>query len=116
MHAFTITSEPSRAVRVGRRVRACTGHVAAVALCLVLGAVVLVIRVARPLVNGLAWLAVRAEIEASVRTGMPPLASILGRRLVDLLRDEFETGWRDATTTDEGEDRWSSSRSSTTGS
>ena len=100
MHAYTVTAMPSWWRRAARRVWACLLHCAAVALCLVLGVVVLAIRICRPLVDLAARLAVRCEIEASVRTGMPPLAAILGVRLTEAMRDEFTAGWRDATTTE----------------
>lgn len=98
MHAYTVTSKPGRVRRIARRVWACLLHVAAVALCLLLGAIVLVIRIVRPLVHLAAELAVRCEIEASLRTGMPVWAASAGRRLADALKDEFHAGWRDATT------------------
>ncbi|MBB1252915.1 hypothetical protein H3146_05975 [Streptomyces sp. OF3] len=98
MHAYTVTSKPSRLRRAARRVWACFCHLAAVALCLVLGLAVLAIRICRPVVELLARAAVRAEIEASIRTGMPPLASIAGRRLAEEMTKEFKAGWQDATT------------------
>ncbi|MDK1473639.1 hypothetical protein QNO07_09425 [Streptomyces sp. 549] len=97
MHAYQITSQPSWLRRAARRVWACTLHTLTVALCLLLGVVVLTIRITRPVVELLARAAVRAEIEASIRTGMPPLASIIGRRLAEELAKEFRTGWRSAT-------------------
>lgn len=97
MHAYTVTSKPGRLRRAARRVWACLLHCAAVALCLLLGAIVLAIRVVRPLVHLAAELAIRCEIEAGIRTGMPVWAASAGRRLADALRDEFSAGWRDAT-------------------
>lgn len=97
MHAYTITARPSWWLRAARRVRACTLHVLAVALCLLLGAVVLTVRIARPVVELLARAAVRAEIETSIRTGMPPLASIVGRRFAEEMAREFNAGWSQAT-------------------
>lgn len=103
MHAYTVTSAPSRWRRAARRVWASLLHCAAVALCLVLGAVVLILRLVRVAATVLARLAIRCEVEAAVRTGMPPIASILGVRLTEAMRDEFTAGWRDATgTTTEG--------------
>jgi hypothetical protein len=97
VHAYTITSRPSWWLRAVRRVWACTLHTLAVLLCLILCVVVLTIRITRPVVELLARAAVRAEIEASIRTGMPPLASIIGRRLAEELAKEFTAGWRSAT-------------------
>lgn len=107
MHAYTVTSKPGRVRRAARRVWACLLHCAAVALCLLLGAVVLAIRIVRVAATVLAKLAIRCEVEAAIRTGMPPLASILGVRLTEAMRDEFTAGWRDATdtTTTEGAHR-----------
>ncbi|MFD5508999.1 hypothetical protein ACFWIB_14650 [Streptomyces sp. NPDC127051] len=93
MHAYLITAQPSRWRRAGRWVRVCTTRLLIGAALLLLGLLVLVIRSLRPIVNVLATWAVRAELEISIRTGLPSVGASLGAHLTDAFISEFHKGW-----------------------
>jgi hypothetical protein len=89
MHPFLITAKPSRSQRAVRRIRcaAVTGTVFAAHMAL--GAVVLVLRIARVIVTIAATIAAWLEMYLAERTGKPPLGQTAGMGIAHAFTSEF---------------------------
>lgn len=98
MHAYVITAKPGRWQRFVRAARTCTVRLLVGVGLAVLGLLVLAVRILRPLVNLLATLAVRVEVEISLRTGLPAVGATLGAGLTAAFTREFRTAWTTPTT------------------
>ncbi|HCA85749.1 MAG TPA: hypothetical protein DEQ61_09775 [Streptomyces sp.] len=94
MHAYLITAKPGRWQRSARAVRVWTVRLLVAALLIALGAVVLALRCARPLIDLAATAAIRTELEVSIRTGLPGLGALAGARLAEAFAHEFRTAWK----------------------
>ncbi|MGW3821828.1 hypothetical protein ACWEAF_05840 [Streptomyces sp. NPDC005071] len=89
MHPYLITAKPGRIRRTARWVRVCVLRILALTVMTVLGAVVLAVRCARPLINYLATRAAWLELWASQHTGLPPFGAAVGSGLTDEFVREF---------------------------
>jgi sugar phosphate isomerase/epimerase len=89
VHAYLITAKPGRLQRaacwVGRRVL----RVLALLVMAGLGAIVLVVRCARPVINYAATRAAWLELWAASVTGIDPVGAAIGSGLTDEFIREF---------------------------
>ncbi|MEU1434019.1 hypothetical protein ABZ438_07960 [Streptomyces sp. NPDC005786] len=97
MHPYLITAKPGRIRRTAVWVRVCVLRILALTVMTVLGAVVLTVRCARPVINYLATRAAWLELWASQHTGLPPFGAAVGSGLTDEFVNEFHRNRRTAT-------------------
>lgn len=97
MHAYLITAQPSRFVRAIRALRVWTVRLLALLVMTGLGAVVLAVRCARPVVNYLATRAAWLELWAASVTGIGPVGAAIGSGLTDEFIREFHKARTSAT-------------------
>ena len=89
MHGYLITAKPGRPTRAARFVGRWTVRLLALLVMVGLGAVVLPLRAARPLLNYVATRAAWAELWAASVTGIPPVGAAIGSGLTDEFIREF---------------------------
>lgn len=89
MRPYLITAKPGRLQRAAVWAGRWTVRVLALAVMVGLGAVVLTVRCARPVVNYLATRAAWLELWAASVTGIGPVGSIVGAQLTDEFITEF---------------------------
>ncbi|MFE9855553.1 hypothetical protein [Streptomyces sp. NPDC005780] len=97
MHPYLITAKPGRIRRTAVCVRVCVLRILALTVMTVLGAAVLIVRCARPLINYAATRAAWLELWASQHTGLPPFGAAVGSGLTDEFVAEFHRARRTAT-------------------
>lgn len=97
MHPYLITAKPGRIRRTLAAARTCAVRVLALAVMTVLGAAVLLIRCARPVINYAATRAAWLELWASQHTGLPPFGAAVGAGITDEFVAEFHRARRTAT-------------------
>lgn len=93
MHAYLITARPGRLARAAAWVRRWAVRLLALLVMAGLGAVVLPLRCARPVVTYVAERAAWLEIWASRVTGLPPVGAAVGAGLTAEFVREFRNGW-----------------------
>ncbi|TXS40074.1 hypothetical protein [Streptomyces sp. OR43] len=98
MHPYLITAKPGRFRRTLTAVRVWTVRILALAVMTVLGAAVLTVRCARPIVNYVATRAIYLELWAAQRIGRPPVSGFVGAGITDEFVAEFHRARRSATT------------------
>lgn len=98
MHPYLITAKPGRIRRTATWVWVWALRILALTVMTVLGAAVLTIRCARPLINYLATRAAWLELWASQHTGLPPFGAAVGSGLTDEFVNEFHRARRTTTT------------------
>lgn len=89
MHPFLITAKPTRWQRAVRRIRRVAVAGTVLAAHIGLGAVVLVLRIARVIVTIAATLAAWLEMYLAERTGRPPLGQTAGAGIAAAFTTEF---------------------------
>ena len=89
MHAYLITAKPGRLVRAARWMGRWTVRLLALTVMAVLGAVVLAVRCARPVINYAATRAAWLELWAASVTGIGPVGAAVGSGLTDEFVREF---------------------------
>lgn len=89
MRPYLITAKPGRLNRAARWVGRWSVRVLALTVMTVLGAVVLTVRCARPVINYAATRAAWLELWAASVTGIGPVGSIVGSGLTDEFIREF---------------------------
>lgn len=89
MHAYLITAKPGRPTRAARFVGRWTVRLLALLVMAGLGAVVLTVRCARPLINYAATRAAWLELWAASVTGIGPVGAAVGSGLTDEFVREF---------------------------
>ncbi|MDP5310423.1 hypothetical protein [Streptomyces poriferorum] len=99
MHPYLITAKPGRIRRTLTAVRVWTVRLLALAVMTVLGAAVLTVRCARPIVNYVASRAIYLELWAAQRIGRPPVSGLVGAGITDEFVAEFHRARRSATAT-----------------
>lgn len=99
MHPYLITAKPGRVRRALTALRVWTMRILALTVMTVLGAAVLIVRCARPVVNYLATRAIYLELWAAQRLGRPPVSSLIGAGITDEFVNEFHRARRTATPT-----------------
>lgn len=97
MHAYLITAKPGRPTRAVRFVGRWTRRLLALLVMAGLGAVVLPLRAARPLLNYVATLAAYAELWAASVTGIGPIGAAVGAGITDEFITEFHKARTGAT-------------------
>ncbi|MFD3814993.1 hypothetical protein ACFWRZ_07995 [Streptomyces rubiginosohelvolus] len=98
MHPYLITAKPGWFRRTAAGVRVWTLRLLALLVMGVLGAVVLTVRCARPVVNYLATRLIFLELWAAQRLGRPPVSGFVGAGITDAFVDEFHRARQHATT------------------
>lgn len=89
MHAYTITAKPNRRQIILRATAHYTARTFITLGLLTLALIVLLLRIARLLINLGATSAAKAEYAASAAAGTPPIGATLGATLADAFVDEF---------------------------
>ncbi|GGJ86955.1 hypothetical protein GCM10011583_18210 [Streptomyces camponoticapitis] len=89
MHPYLITAKPGRIRRSLTALRVWSVRLLALAVMTGLGAVVLTVRCARPVINYLATKAIYLELWAAQRLGRPPVSGLVGAGLTDEFIREF---------------------------
>lgn len=89
MHAYLITAKPGRPTRAARFVGRWVVRILALAVMCGLGAVVLAVRCARPLINYAATRAAWLELWAASVTGIGPVGAAIGSGITDEFVREF---------------------------
>lgn len=89
MHAYLITAKPGRLQRAVRWVGRWALRALALTVMVGLGAVVLTVRCARPVINYLATRAAWLELWAASVTGIGPVGAAVGSGLTDEFVREF---------------------------
>lgn len=89
MHPYLITAQPGRIRRTLTAVRVWTVRILALTVMTVLGAAVLIVRCARPVINYLASRAIYLELWAAQRIGRPPVSGFVGAGITDEFVAEF---------------------------
>ncbi|MEU8623283.1 hypothetical protein [Streptomyces sp. NPDC048669] len=98
MHPYLITAKPGRVRRALTALRVRTVRTLAFTVMTVLGAAVLTVRCARPVINYLAIRAIFLELWAAQRLGRPPVSGFVGAGITDEFVNEFHRARRTATT------------------
>ncbi|MGH3584686.1 MAG: hypothetical protein ACRDQ0_00015 [Pseudonocardia sp.] len=98
MHPYLITAKPGRIRQALTVVRVWSVRILAFTVMALLGAAVLIVRCARPIINYLATRAIFLELWAAQRIGRPPVSSLIGAGLTDEFINEFHRARRHATT------------------
>lgn len=98
MHPYLITAKPGWFRRAASWVRVWTLRLLALTVMTVLGAVVLTVRCARPIVNYVATRLIFLELWAAQRLGRPPVSGFVGAGITDEFVREFHRARRTATT------------------
>ncbi|MFD6553738.1 hypothetical protein [Streptomyces sp. NPDC058398] len=89
MHAYLITAKPGRPTRAVRFAARSTVRLLALLVMVALGAVVLPLRAARPVLNYLATRGAWLELYAASKTGIGPVGAAIGSGLTDEFIREF---------------------------
>lgn len=89
MHPYLITAKPGRTRRTLTAARVWTVRILALTVMTVLGAAVLIVRCARPVINYLASRAIYLELWAAQRIGRPPVSGFVGAGITDEFVAEF---------------------------
>lgn len=89
MHAYLITAKPGQMSRAARWVGRWTVRLLALAVMVGLGAIVLPLRCARPVLNYIAVRAAWLELWAASVTGIGPVGAAVGSGLTDEFVREF---------------------------
>ncbi|KFK87820.1 hypothetical protein IX27_18185 [Streptomyces sp. JS01] len=97
MHPYLITAKPGWFRRTAAGVRVWTLRLLALLVMTVLGAVVLTVRCARPVVNYLATRLIFLELWAAQRLGRPPVSGFIGAGITDEFVREFHRARQHAT-------------------
>ncbi|WP_127468710.1 hypothetical protein [Streptomyces sp. B27] len=97
MHPYLITAKPGRVRRVLTVLRRWSVRVLALLVMAVLGAVVLTVRCARPVVNYTATRLIFLELWAAQRLGRPPGSGFVGAGITDEFVREFHRARQHAT-------------------
>ncbi|MBT3077610.1 MULTISPECIES: hypothetical protein [Streptomyces] len=97
MHPYLITAKPGRIRRALAVLRRWSVRALALAVMVVLGVVVLLVRCARPIVNYLATRLVFLELWAAQRLGRPPVSGFVGAGITDEFVREFHRARQHAT-------------------
>jgi len=97
VHPYLITAKPGRIRRTLTVIRVWSVRILAFTVMTLLGAAVLLVRCARPLINYLATRAIYLELWAAQRIGRPPVSGLVGAGLTDEFIAEFHRARRTAT-------------------
>lgn len=89
MHPYLITAKPGRVRRAMTALSVWTVRILAFTAMALLGAAVLLVRCARPLINYLATRAIYLELWAAQRIGRPPVSGFVGVGITDEFVAEF---------------------------
>ncbi|MFE5958918.1 hypothetical protein [Streptomyces rubiginosohelvolus] len=98
MHPYLITAKPGWFRRTATWVRVWTLRLLALLVMAGLGAAVLTVRCARPIVNYLATRLIFLELWAAQRLGRPPVSGFIGEGITDEFVAEFHRARQHATT------------------
>ena len=93
MRPYLITAKPGRLARAASWAGRWSVRAVALAVMVGLGALVFVVRCARPVINYLAERAAFTELWASRVTGLPPVGASVGAGLTAEFAREFRNGW-----------------------
>ncbi|MFJ8923886.1 hypothetical protein ACIREK_30965 [Streptomyces sp. NPDC102415] len=96
MHPYLITAKPGWIRRTLTLLRVWTVRILAFTVMTLLGAAVLTVRCARPLINYVATRAIFLELWAAQRIGRPPVSGLIGAGLTDEFINEFHRARRTA--------------------
>ncbi|WP_406078706.1 hypothetical protein OG337_28905 [[Kitasatospora] papulosa] len=96
MHPYLITAKPGRIRRTLTVIRVWSVRILAFTVMTLLGAAVLLVRCARPLINYLATRAIYLELWAAQRIGRPPVSGLIGAGITDEFVAEFHRARRTA--------------------
>ncbi|WP_381801127.1 hypothetical protein [Streptomyces niveus] len=97
MHPYLITAKPGRIRRSLTALRVWSVRALALTVMTGLGAVVLTVRCARPVINYVATRAAWLELWAAQHTGLPPFGAAVGAGLTDEFVTEFHRARRTET-------------------
>lgn len=97
MHAYLITAKPGRLQRTARAVGRWALRALALLVMAGLGAIVLAVRCARPVINYAATRAAWLELWAASVTGIGPVGAAIGSGLTDEFIREFHRARTGAT-------------------
>jgi hypothetical protein len=97
VHPYLITAKPGWFRRTLTAIRVWSVRILAVTVMTLLGAAVLLVRCARPLINYTATRAIYLELWAAQRIGRPPVSGLVGAGITDEFVAEFHRARRAAT-------------------